>query len=174
MGEPLYAERFARPELDPPTDRARFEEMLNRHHRRLRKVVAGVIADPNRVDDVLQEAYYNAYRKLPRAFANEAHESTWLYRVVYRCCLNELRSRRRRPETATAEVELAVVGSEPQRRIELEDAFRTLSPADRAVLLLVGVLDLDYASAAAILGVPRGTLAWRLSIARARFREAIE
>jgi RNA polymerase sigma-70 factor (ECF subfamily) len=175
MSEPIYAaDRFARVEVDPPTDRARFEQMLDRHHRRLRKVVAGVIADPNRVDDVLQEAYYNAYRKLPRAFANEAHESTWLYRVVYRCCLNELRSRRRRPEAAVGEVELAVVGSEPQRRMELEDAFRTLSPADRAVLLLVGVLDLDYASAAAILGVPRGTLAWRLSTARARFREALE
>src|SRR3954468_322223 len=173
MSEPLYSvERFARAaaEYDAPADRARFEQMISRHHRRLRKVVAGVIADPNRVDDVLQEAYYNAYRKLPRAFANEAHESTWLYRGVYRCSLNELRSRRRRPESAVGEVELTVVGNEPQRRLELEDAFRTLSPADRAVLLLVGVLDLDYASAAAILGVPRGTLAWRLSTARARFR----
>src|SRR5436190_2794431 len=106
MTEPIYAaDRFARVGVDPPTDRARFEQMLDRHHRRLRKVVAGVIADPNRVDDVLQEAYYNAYRKLPRAFANEAHESTWFYRVVYRCCLNELRSRRRRPEAAVGEVE---------------------------------------------------------------------
>src|SRR3954465_1735214 len=132
VSEPLYAvDRFAgsRQDVDPPTDRARFEQILNRHHRRLRKVVAGVIADLNRVDDVLQEAYYNAYRKLPRAFANEAHESTWLYRVVYRCCLNELRSRRRRPESAVGEVELTVVGNEPQRRLELEDAFRTLSPA---------------------------------------------
>jgi RNA polymerase sigma-70 factor (ECF subfamily) len=96
MSEPIHAaDRFVRVEVDPPTDRARFEQMLDRHHRRLRKVVAGVIADPDRVDDVLQEAYYNAYRKLPRAFANEAHESTWLYRVVYRCCLNE-------PEAAAA------------------------------------------------------------------------
>ena len=42
------------------------------------------------------------------------------------------------------------------------------------MLLLVGVLDFDYATAAAVLGVPRGTLAWRLSTARARFREALE
>jgi RNA polymerase sigma-70 factor (ECF subfamily) len=177
VSEPLYAgERFARvaEDVDPPTDRARFEQILNRHHRRLLRVVAAVVADPNRVEDVLQEAYYKAYRKLPRAFANEAHEATWLYRVVYRCCLDELRSRGRRREAATGEVELAIVGSEPQRRIELEDAFRALPPADRAVLLLVGVLDLDYATAAAILGVPRGTLAWRLSVARARFREALE
>ena len=107
-------------------------------------MVAGVIADPNRVDDVLQEGYYKAYRKLPRRFANDAHEATWLYRVVYRCCLDELRARMRRRESATAEIHLSVVPAEPLARIELDDAFRTLKPADRAVLLLVGVLDLDY------------------------------
>jgi RNA polymerase sigma-70 factor (ECF subfamily) len=177
VSRPLYAvDRYERAEplLEPPTDRARFEQMLNRHHRRLRRVVAGMIADPDRVDDVLQEAYYKAYRKLPRAFANEAHEATWLYRVVYRCCLDELRARRRRRETSSADVQLALVGNEPQRRIELEDAFRALAPADRAVLLLVGVLELDYETAAAILRVPRGTLAWRLSVARGRFRAALE
>src|SRR3954454_6742374 len=160
MSEPIYAaDRFVRVEVDPPTDRARFEQMLDRHHRRLRKVVAGVIADPNRVDDVLQEAYYNAYRKLPRAFANEAHESTWLYRVVYRCCLNELRSRRRRPEAAVGDGELAVVGTEPQRRMELEDAFRTLSPFDRAVLLLVGLMILRSPRSATFPYASRGALA---------------
>ena len=150
--------------VEPPNDRERFERMLDRHHRKLRRMVAGVIADPNRVDDVLQEGYYKAYRKLPRQFANDAHEATWLYRVVYRCCLDELRARTRRRETATAEIHLSVVTAEPLARIELDDAFRTLRPTDRAVLLLVGVLDLDYEAAAAVLGVPRGTLAWRLSV----------
>lgn len=177
MTAPLHAfEPYAPPEpgVDAPSDRARFEEMLNRHHRKLRRMVAGVVADPDRVDDVLQEAYYKAYRRLPRAFANDAHEATWLYRVTYRCCLDELRARKRRRESATAEVHLSVVPAEAQGRVELEDALRALRPPDRAVLLLVGVLDLDYATAATVLGVPRGTLAWRLSTARARFRAALE
>jgi RNA polymerase sigma-70 factor (ECF subfamily) len=176
MTAPLSAsEQYARPGpgVDAPSDRARFERMLNRHHRKLRCVVAGVVADPDRVDDVLQEAYYKAYRKLPRRFANDAHEATWLYRVTYRCCLDELRSRKRRRESASAEVHLSVVPDEGQGRVELEDALRALRPSDRAVLLLVGVLDFDYETAAAVLGVPRGTLAWRLSTARARFRDAL-
>lgn len=159
--------------VDPPSDRARFEQMLSRHHRKLRRVVAGVVADPDRVDDVLQEAYYKAYRKLPRSFANDAHEATWLYRVTYRCCLDELRSRKRRRESASAEVHLSVVPAEGQSRVEVEDALRALRPADRAVLMLVGVLDFDYETAAAVLGVPRGTLAWQLNRARARFRAAL-
>jgi len=136
--------------------------------------IPSISADPDRVDDVLQEAYYKAYRRLPRRFANEAHEATWLYRVVYRCSLDELRSRRRRREVAQPEVHLHAVGETPEGLVLLEDAFRTLDPADRAVLVLVGVIGFDYETAAAILRIPRGTLAWRLSAARARFREALD
>jgi RNA polymerase sigma-70 factor (ECF subfamily) len=149
--------------------------MLDRHHRKLRRVVAGVIADPDRVDDVLQEAYIKAYRNLPKSFANEAHEATWIYRVVYRCSLDEIRSRdrRRHREITTAEPPLAIVHDEPMGKVALADALLALSPADRAVLLLVGVLGLGYDAAAAILEIPRGTFAWRLSEARGRFREVL-
>jgi RNA polymerase sigma-70 factor, ECF subfamily len=172
------AERFRndgsqRAFFEPPTERARFERMFDRHHRRLRRLVAGLIADRDRVDDVLQEAYLKAFRGLPGAFANDAHEATWLYRIVYRCCLDELRRRRRRRESPAAEVLVAAVSADAQPRLELEDAFRALAADDRAVLLLVGVVGLDYETAAAILRVPRGTLAWRLSGARARFREVL-
>jgi RNA polymerase sigma-70 factor (ECF subfamily) len=99
--------------VDAPSDRDRFEQMLARHHRRLRRMVAGVIADRDRVDDVLQEAYYKAYRKLPTRFENAAHESTWLFRVTYRCCLDEIRSRRRRPHQGEVDAPQARVGGEP-------------------------------------------------------------
>ena len=44
------------------------------------------------MDDALQEAYLRAYRGLPR----HGHSAfgTWLYRIVYRTCLDELRRRR--------------------------------------------------------------------------------
>jgi RNA polymerase sigma-70 factor, ECF subfamily len=159
----------------PPGERERFERLLDRYHRRLRRVVAGVLADPDRVDDVLQDAYLKAFRRLPASFANEAHEAAWLYRIVYRCCLDELRRRRRRRESSTPDSELARVASlnEPQARLELDEAFRALPARDRAVLLLVGVVGLDQESAASVLGIPRGTLASRLSSARAHFREAL-
>jgi len=177
--EAVYAEeRFSRGRGEThhaaPSERARFEQILNRHHSKLRRVVAGVIADPDRVDDVLQEAYLKAFRRLPVRFENDAHESTWLYRVVYRCCLDELRRRRRSRESATAEPRAArAAGEDATGRLALDEAFRSLAPDDRAVLLLVGVVGLDYVAAAAILQIPRGTLAWRLSEARRRLREAL-
>jgi RNA polymerase sigma-70 factor (ECF subfamily) len=157
-----------------PDDRARFEAIVAAHHRRLRRVAAAVTADPNAVDDVLQEAYYRAYRKLPHRFDGADGAIRWLYRIVYNCAIDEVRRRARRAELVTAEVSLTIVGDDAFRRLAERDAFRTLAPGDRAVLLLIDDLGFDYAAAAAVLRVPRGTLAWRLSRARRRFQEALD
>jgi RNA polymerase sigma-70 factor (ECF subfamily) len=170
-GEVVYArERFRGDEarVDPPTDRGRFERILDRHHRRLRRVVVGMVG-ADRADDVLQDSYLKAYRRLPKRFANEAHEATWVYRVVYRCCLDELRRERRSKETSRPEIH--VVDRTPSG---VADALRGLSPRDRAVLLLVDLLGFSYDEAAAILRVPRGTVASRLNAARERFRRSID
>jgi RNA polymerase sigma-70 factor (ECF subfamily) len=173
-GEVVYAlERFRGDEsrVVPPSDRDRFERILERHHRRLRRVVVGILGDPNRVDDVVQEAYLKAYARLPRRFANEAHEATWLYRVVYRCCLDELRRVKRSREHPQAEIHAVAF---ERASLGVADALRELAPQDRAVLLLVDLLGFDYAEAAVVLRVPRGTVASRLSAARTRFRSSLD
>lgn len=133
-----------------------------------------MLTEPDRVDDVLQEAYLHAYRRLPRRFANEAHEAAWLYRVVFRCCLDELRRVDRRRDEPRADIELPDPPLEGETvRLDIARAFRRLSVEDRAAVLLVDVLGLDYAQAAGIAGVPRGTLGYRLSVARGRLRDAL-
>ena len=158
----------------PPTERGRFERLLDRHHRRLRHVAAGVLGDPDRVDDVLQEAYLKAFRRLPKRFANEAHEATWLYRVVYRCCVDELRRRRRVRESPSPDVYAPSAAGDPAGRLDAERALASLTPSDRAVLLLVDLAGLPYETAAAVLDLPRGTVASRLNAARRRLRSALD
>jgi RNA polymerase sigma-70 factor (ECF subfamily) len=151
----------------------RFEMLVERHESRLRRVAYGMLADPSRVDDVLQEALLNAYRKLPVGFESDAHEAAWLYRIVHRCCLNELRTRRRRrealglPEVPTRETDETTLAS-----VAVAAALAELPPDARAVVLLVDLIGLDYETAAGALGIPRGTVASRLNAARARLRRA--
>ena len=151
----------------------RFEMLLERHEARLRRVAYGMLADPSRVDDVLQEALYRAYRKLPVRFETEQQESAWLYRIVYRCCLNELRSRRRRRETPglpdrpNGESDETALAS-----VAVAAALAELTPDARAVVLLVDLIGLDYETAASALRIPRGTVASRLNAARASLRDA--
>jgi RNA polymerase sigma-70 factor (ECF subfamily) len=156
------------------TARGRFDDVLRRHHAMLRRVAAGVLADVDALDDVMQDAYLKAFRALPASFANEAHEAAWLYQVVYRTCLDELRRRRRRPRQVEAAYELPAPPSDPGEPLAVRQALRLLTPDDRAALLLVDLAGLDYETAAAILVVPRGTLASRLNVARSRFRKALD
>lgn len=173
------SERFPQQETPWPQAFAsgghdRFERIMQRHHRRLRRVVSGMLGDPDRVDDVLQEAYLKAYRRLPRSFNDPAHEEGWLYQVVVRCCLDELRRGRRRLEVPTGEVELVHPSvDDGSVRLDIAHAFAGLSVDDRAVLLLVELVGLDYERAGRVLGVRRGTVASRLNTARRRFREAL-
>jgi RNA polymerase sigma-70 factor (ECF subfamily) len=160
----------ARARVAAPDDRERFEQLLARYDRRLRRFAAGIVADRARLDDVLQEAYLKAYRRLPRAFDSAAHESAWLHRVVYHCCVDELRRRRVHSELR----DVPARAEDADRRLALDRALRALKPSDRAVIYLVGVAGFDHEQAARVLGVPRGTLSSRLSVARGRFRAALE
>ena len=154
--------------------RRRFENLLDRHEPRLRRVAFGMLGDPDRVDDVLQEAFLRAYRGLPSHFENDRAEAAWLYRIVHRCCLNELRSRRRRRETpGLFDEERFTAPEDAIQSLAVATALAELPPDARAVVLLVDVIGLDYETAAAALHLPRGTVASRLNGARARLRDAL-
>jgi RNA polymerase sigma-70 factor, ECF subfamily len=170
-GELAYELELRRARVAPPDDRARFERLLDRHDRRLRRFVAGIVADRHRCDDVLQEAYLKAYRRLPARFDTDAQETAWLYRVVYRCCLDELRRAKR--DAADELVEGTAADADVDRALALSCVLRTLRPADRAVIFLVGIAGLEHREAGAVLGIARGTVSWRLSVARTRFRELL-
>lgn len=151
----------------------RFERLLDRHESRLRRVAYGMLGDPARVDDVLQEALIKAYRKLPVRFESEQHEAAWLYRIVHRTCLNELRARKRRRETFGVPHEVARETDDATlASIAVAAALAELAPDARAVVLLVDLIGLDYETAAAALQIPRGTVASRLNAARASLRDA--
>jgi len=148
----------------------RFENLIARHESKLRRLAHGMLADASRVDDVLQEAFIRAYRALPARFESERQEAAWLYRIVHRTCLNELRSRRRRRETIGIADDVVVRMRDADESLAVEAALAALPPKERAVVLLVDLLELDYETVAASLRIPRGTVASRLRRARAVFR----
>jgi RNA polymerase sigma-70 factor (ECF subfamily) len=153
-----------------------FAALIEAHDRPLRALAFRLLGDRDCMDDVLQDAYVKAFRALPR-FRGEATVATWLYRVVYNACLDELR-RSRAERTRGPEVEnLPTSESDPSElagtRGALADALAALPPDWRAAVLLVDAQGFDYRAAAKVLGVRVGTLASRLSRARAALRHAL-
>lgn len=159
--------------LEAVSARRRFEGLVERHSGRLRGVVFAMLGAPESVDDVLQEAFVRAYRRLPSRFESERQEAAWLYRIVVRCCLNELRRRRRRPEVLGLPEEALEAPDKPSALVAAAEALAELPVGQRAVVLLVDLAGFDYESAAAVLAVPRGTVASRLNLARSRLRTAL-
>ncbi len=155
-------------------DRA-FAEIVDHYDHRLRGLAYRLLGDRDRMDDVLQEAYVKAFRSLPR-FRGEAALGTWLYRVVYNACIDDLRARR---ETVALDEQVGVPDTRPDPadvaigRRDLAAALDTLPPDHRAAVLLVDAYGLDYREAAEVLGVAAGTVGSRLSRARATLRAAL-
>jgi RNA polymerase sigma-70 factor, ECF subfamily len=155
---------------------AAFEQLVREFDDGLRAFSHRVLG-PGWTEDVLQEAYLRAFRSLPQYRAERGAFRSWLYRIVYRCCLDEQRQRRRRPllwassleELPSPRTSESAVAS----RDGLWDALGMLSTEERACVILVDGLGFDYESAGTILDVPRGTVASRLNRARPLLRRAL-
>jgi RNA polymerase sigma-70 factor (ECF subfamily) len=77
-------------------DDSAFEQLVTRHQARVFRLACRLLGNPGEAPDVLQEAFLQAYRKLP-GFRGESRFSTWLYRIVTNAALMHRRARRRRP-----------------------------------------------------------------------------
>jgi RNA polymerase sigma-70 factor (ECF subfamily) len=140
----------------------------------LRGLAFRLLGTSERMDDALQEAYVRAFRGLPR-FRGQAAFSTWLYRIAYNACQDELR-RSRWDETSLRDVD-AVGSADPgdavARRLDLARALAALPFDLRAVVLLVDAEGMDYREAGEVLGIPPGTVGSRLNRARVSLRAAL-
>ena len=157
-------------------DHDAFAGVVGHYDHRLRALAFRLLGDRDRMDDVLQEVYVKAFRSLPR-FRGDAALGTWLYRITYNACLDDLR---RRPEPAGAEYDdtLADPTAGPAelavQRQDLAAALDGLPPDQRTAVLLVDAYGLDYTGAAEVLGVRAGTIGSRLSRARSVLRAALD
>ncbi len=158
-------------------DHEAFAAVVRLYDTKLRGLAFRILGDPDRMDDALQEAYVRAYRALPR-FRGDARMGTWLFRITYNACLDELaRSRKTNHVPLDELVEQAseepLPGELLAGRSEIATAMQALPADERAVVFLVDAQGFDYARAAEIVGVPVGTVASRLNRARGSLRRAL-
>lgn len=157
-------------------DEQAFAALVRHYDPGLRALAFRLLGDRARMDDALQEAYVKAFRSLPQ-FRGDASLGTWLYRIAYNACLDELKRTRAVIDLESAR-DRTQLGSDPvdalSTRHRLSTALAELSPEDRAAVLLVDADGFDYRDAAEVLGIPEGTVASRLNRARAALRQTLQ
>jgi RNA polymerase sigma-70 factor (ECF subfamily) len=151
---------------------------LEPHIPALRRYARSLTRHPDAADDLVQDCLERA---LSRWHLHRRDRSTraWLFAITRNIFLNGIRgSGRKGPhvEYDDGGGHMSVdVGAD--RTLMGRDALAILqgmAEEDRSLLLLVGVEDLSYREAAAVFGVPEGTIMSRLSRARARLRSLVE
>jgi RNA polymerase sigma-70 factor, ECF subfamily len=161
-------------------DSAQFEILMRRHNQSIYRAVRAVLGSEDEVEDVMQQAYLNAYSHLHQ-FSAEAKFSTWLTRIA----VNEALARRKKRGAVFNEGDDAVMLSlvdtnarNPEQhaaaselRRVMEEEVAALPDSFRLAFMLREIEGLSTAETAATLDVSEDLVKTRLHRARAMLRE---
>jgi len=145
----------------------------------LRRFARGLTKDPDKADDLVQEACERALKKLDRP-GEEIRLKNLLYRIIYNRWIDILRRRKTRfAKLIVLSEQNKFKASDPHAgdrldvALDLHSALDRLDDEHRAAIMLIGVEGYSYAEAAAILEVPPGTVASRVARARTKLGEML-
>lgn len=128
-------------------------------------------------DDVVQETLIRAWRH-PRVLdQSEGSARPWLFTVARRIVVDDWRAKRSRRETSAAEPPDIPVEDDTDATVRawmIGEAMRRLSAAHREVLLECFYHGRSVAGAAAVLGIPPGTVKSRTHYALRALKLALE
>lgn len=155
-------------------DLAAFEDLYRRHVDKVFGLCLRMVADRARAEDLTQEAFVRAWRKLA-SFRGRSAFGTWLHRLTVNVVLGELRSSRRReqPLAATPAESGAVTQPQADHGIDLERAIASLPQQARTIFVLFDVEGYRHREIAAMTGLSEGTSKAHLHRARKLLREAL-
>ena len=168
-----------------------FGELVERNRRAVFRAALAAVGNAAEADDVAQETFVTAYRKLA-SFRAESAFRTWLLSIAWRKAIDRrkavtrwLRRSAARPDFADDETDVFERIASPDRphdetlaAAELQRTLRKLIGALphklRDALLLAGSGDYTYEQIGVLLGSPVGTVKWRVSEARRILRTKLE
>jgi RNA polymerase sigma-70 factor (ECF subfamily) len=159
-------------------DATAFEELYRAHAGRLYNLVFRMIGSAQEAEDLLQEVFLNAYRKLG-SFRGDSSLGTWLYRLAVNHCLDVLRGRQSKmarvtdsldEEGASEPAAIAPMVPTAISRLDLDRAIARLPQGCRAAFILHDVEGFEHNEVAKLLGVSEGTSKSQVHKARMKLR----
>lgn len=158
-------------------DTAAFAAIVRRWQGPLLNLAWRFCRDRGRAEDMAQEAFLRAFRRLA-SWRRDAAFSTWLFALA----TNVYRSEMRRAAPVTESFDENALPAPPadnpagaaDRRALVQRTLGALPPKYRDPLLLYYFHDQDVAATARSLDLPEGTVKARLSRGRALLRDKLE
>ncbi len=163
-----------------------YGEVVRRYQDRLFNSVLRVVDNADDAQDVVQDAFINAFQSLA-SFKGDSEFFTWLYRIAFNTAVSLRRRRRSMVSLETGRDGEMVIdpldpasdagpGAALERSEEealLQAALNRLSGEHRIVLVLKDIEGMKYEQIAEVIGVPIGTVRSRIHRARLELRELL-
>jgi RNA polymerase sigma-70 factor (ECF subfamily) len=164
---------------------ALYEILVRRHNQRLYRTIRAILRDDRNVEDVMQQAYIDAYTHLNQ-FRGDAKFATWLTRIAVNRAIRNGRGDRRNLELVVndhesplervpshnIDPEHAMYGHE--LKVVLESLIGQLPEPFRLVFVMREVEGLSTAETAACLEINEDTVKTRLHRAKRLLRNQLD
>ena len=159
-----------------------FEEIYQRHHRRVYAICLRMLQNAAEAEDLTQDVFIQLYRKIG-SFRGDSAFTTWLHRLTVNQVLMHFRKRTVKFEKTTEEGETPVQivgGTENPRKmpivdkIALENAIEQLPEGYKNVFVLHDIEGYEHEEVARILGCSVGTSKSQLHKARLKLRKLLQ
>lgn len=158
--------------------------LYDRWARSLYSLALHLLGHPDEAEDVVEETFWQAWRKAGTYEPSRGEVSTWLLTIARRKSLDRLRARKRHGEVAIGDdprfAEIASRSPDPLENTEGSDvresvraALRELPPEQREVLELGYFRGMSQTEIAEATGQPLGTVKTRMRLAMQKLREPL-
>ena len=167
-------------------DEAGFAELFARHGHAVHAFLLGKTSDAETARDLLQETFLRLWRRLDEVMElEEGRQRAWLFTVARNLVVDRYRSRATRQATVAALAHEAEPSGtsppDPAEAVQMRDQLRLLRRAiselpedERVILTMVAVAEMSSQQVGEALGLPAGTVRYKLHQARARLSRQLK
>jgi len=159
-------------------DTESFRLLIQRYQKPVIRMIANLINDRHICEDIAQEVFLAAYKKLPSFDPARSSFSTWLFTIARNKSINAMKKKKilsvsNPPENPDfSEPADSLIRNE--LFVKLDQALMSLSPKYKRALILAEFENLSYEQIAQIEGIRIGTVKSRINRAKNRLRSALE
>jgi RNA polymerase sigma-70 factor (ECF subfamily) len=163
-------------------DHLAFERLVRRYQGSILNFIHRQIGDRHTAEDLTQEAFLRVYRAASR-FEERGKVSTWIFKIAYNLCLNEMKRLRRLKRFQLDLYDEGIRSGEGaydallgahERDKDIMNALQKLPESQRAALLLRANEELSYSEISRVLSVSISSVESLIFRARKRLRQLLQ
>jgi len=154
-----------------------FSALVRMHQAKIRAYLLRLCRDPDLADDMAQETFLTAFRKL-QSFKGTGNFSGWLFSIAHNSFLQHLRKSKRRTEVTEQygrqqEFHADYYEDISEEQIDLEQALQQLNPDETSTITLCHSFGFSHQEASDILDMPLGSVKSNISRGKTKLKQLL-